>query len=184
MSVYNFLAPAYLPVDENHPTDPLQSYGEEKKLAETCCEDYARISGMCIPILRFSGVYGPGKRAGAVYHFIRAVLRGEDVEIQLNRRIDLVYVQDAAEAMVAALEGALRIGLEIINIGAGHSVALVELAELIGRKAGVEMRLDCKAEGNEFYLDITRARQRLGYHPRTLEEGVTRFMRWVQEDEA
>lgn len=49
---------------------------------------------------------GPGKRTGAVYNFAPAILRGERVEIAENRSIDLLYVQDAAEALAAALETA------------------------------------------------------------------------------
>ena len=183
MSVYNFQAPAYLPVDEDHPVEPLQAYGAEKRQAEVYCEEYATHHHMHIPVLRLAGVYGPGKRQGVVYHFIRAVLLQKEVIIPLNRRIDLVYVQDAAQVVVRALEGAGRIGWGIFNIGAGSSVALDELAGLVGQETGLQARIDCQDQGNEFYLDISRAREALDYQPLALREGVARFIRWIQEDE-
>ncbi len=179
MSVYNFQAPAYLPVDEEHPLEPLQKYGREKRQGEVYCQDYAA-KGMHIPILRYSGVYGPGKRQGAVYNFICATLQREDIEIPLNRRIDLVYVQDVATVTVTALERAEKVGREVFNIGAGRSVALGELAGVISQEIIARVGLEIRAEGNEFYLDIKRARNALDYAPRSLSAGVADYIRWVK----
>lgn len=70
MSVYNFLAPHYLPVDEDHPLEPLQPYGVQKASAETYCYTYRE--RLEVPILRLAGVYGPGKAQGAAYQFTKA----------------------------------------------------------------------------------------------------------------
>lgn len=182
MSVYNFLVPSYLPVDEEHPVEPLQAYGEEKWIAEQHCLAYRRSCGMRIPVLRLAGIYGPGKRSGAVYNFTRAVLRDEVVKIEQNRRVDLLYVEDAAEAVVTSLEKAEEVEDEVLNIGAGCSVGLDELAASIGREMGKDVRIDCGEEGNEFYLDISRAREVLGFHPLPLHMGLRRFIPWVEED--
>ena len=181
MSVYDFLHPHYLPIDETHPLAPLQPYGEEKRQGEQLCQEFAANGDMCVPILRFSGVYGPGKRQGAVYNFARAVLRGETVLIEENRRVDLLYVEDAAKATATALERAGDVGTNILNIGAGRAVALDELAKAVGRAAGREARIECKAEGSAFYLDIGRVQQTLDFAPLPLEEGLRRFIPWIEE---
>ncbi len=182
MSVYNFRSPSYLPVDEEHPLEPLQAYGGEKKKSETYCRIHAERKKMDIPILRLAGVCGPGKRAGAVYNFAPAILRGETVEIAENRSIDLVYVQDAATAVVGALEDAGALGLNILNIGAGRPISLETLAKLTAREAGLASRIDCGSKGDAFYLDISRAEKLLGYKPRSLQAGLEKFVPWVEED--
>lgn len=181
MSVYDFLHPDYLPVDEAHPLAPLQAYGEEKQRGEQLCQEFGANGDMRVPILRFSGVYGPGKRQGVVYNFARAVLRGEVVRIAENRCVDLLYVEDAAEAMATALERAGAVGTDIFNVGAGCPVALDELAKAVGRVAGREARIECRDEGGAFYLDIGRARQALDFAPRRLEEGLRCFIPWIEE---
>jgi len=181
MSVYNFLSPAYLPVDEEHPLEPLQDYGKEKWAAEELCRHQAR-AGMRIPLLRLAGIYGPGKRSGAVYNFIRAVLRNQPVVIEQNRRVDLLHVEEAARALVMALEGADEIESALLNIGSGRSIALDELVLAIGSEVGRKVRLDCRENGNEFYLDIRRAKGMLGFTPLPLEEGLRRFIPWVEEE--
>ena len=181
MSVYDFLHPDYLPVDEAHPLAPQQAYGGQKRQGEQLCRECTENGDTRIPILRFSGVYGPGKPRGAVFNFARAVLRGEAVRIEENRRVDLLYVDDAAEATVKALERAGSIGTDILNIGAGCPVALDELAQAIGRVTGRDTRIERGTGGSAFYLDIGRARQALDFAPLRLEEGLRHFIPWIEE---
>jgi len=176
MSVYNYLAPCYLPVDEEHPLEPLQAYGEQKVLAETHCHhSRARLE---VPILRLAGVYGPGKAQGAVYEFTKAALDGRPIEIPLNRSVDLLFVEDAATAVVAAAEG--RAGNDTYNIGSGKALPLGELAYLICRQQRAEVPIHCGPPGNSFYLDISRARQRFGFAPRPVREGLSCLAEWVK----
>lgn len=176
MSVYNFLAPRYLPVDEVHPLEPLQPYGAQKALAETYCQTYRE--RLEVPILRLAGVYGPGKEQGAAYQFTKAALCGLPIEIPSNRSVDLLFVGDAAAAVVAAAEG--QAGSNTYNIGSGRALALDELARLICRQQRAEVPIACGPPGNTFYLDISRARERFGFAPRPLEAGLARLADWVK----
>jgi UDP-glucose 4-epimerase len=176
MSVYNFLAPRYLPVDEHHPLEPLQTYGAEKALAETYCREYRQC--LEVPVLRLAGVYGPGKAQGAAHQFTRAALEGLPIEIPSNRAVDLLFVGDAAAAVVAAAEG--RAGNDTYNIGSGQALALGELARRVCRQQGVEVPIHCGPPGNTFYLDISLAREGFGFSPRPLEEGLACLAEWVK----
>lgn len=176
MSVYNFLAPRYLPVDEQHPLEPLQSYGAQKALAETYCHTYRQ--RLEVPILRLAGVYGPGKAQGAAYEFTKAALDGRPIEIPLNRSVDLLFVEDAAAAVVTAAEG--RAGNDTYNIGSGNALSLDELARLVCQQQQAEVPIHCGPPGNSFYLDISRARQRFGFTPRPVEEGLACLAEWVK----
>ncbi|HCL31422.1 MAG TPA: hypothetical protein DIC52_23725 [Candidatus Latescibacteria bacterium] len=101
MSVFDFMSPTLpLPLDEGDEVAPVDVYGEEKYAAELICQQAAERGDLAIPILRFAGVYGPGKAAGAVYNFLCHALRGEGISIAANRGVDLLWVEDAVQAQV------------------------------------------------------------------------------------
>ena len=184
MSVYDFLAPAYLPVDEAHPCAPQQSYGREKLQAEEECCRVASASDLAVSVLRIAGVYGPHKRAGAVYNFIRSAMDGERIDIAVNRRLDLVHVEDVAGAMVGAVERPDFEGCVIINVGSGRSVSLRTLAETVCGQLNARVPIVCGEEGGEFVLAVERAHQMFGYEPRSLRAGVTETINWMKANAA
>ena len=99
MSVYDFMNPQYLPVDEEHPVDPREVYGQEKLEAERICEGVSAARLLKTVILRLAGVFGRGKSQGAVYNFARRAFRGESIRIAENRSVDLLHVEGAARAV-------------------------------------------------------------------------------------
>jgi nucleoside-diphosphate-sugar epimerase len=112
-------------VDEDSPTNPA---GENGRIVLEC----DRLLRERLPdaiILRFAGIYGPGrliKRA--------AVERGEPLATDPEKTINLIHVEDGARAVVAAAERA-RPGATY-NVADGHPVTrrelYVELASLLG----------------------------------------------------
>lgn len=50
--------PRYLPINEEHRTDPISAYGIQKLTIEKCLEYYGRIYGLDYIILRISNPYG------------------------------------------------------------------------------------------------------------------------------
>ena len=178
MSVYDFLSPQYLPVDEAHPCQPLQDYGREKLQGEALCMQACRTGELRVCALRLAGIFGPGKPHGAAYVFARAIMADEPVVIETDRAIDLLYVEDAARALQLAI-GAAETG--VFNIGSGDSCALSRLAEKIGQRLGQKPRIQCRAEGNPFFFDISRARSILGYEPMPLDAALDHFVPWVQK---
>lgn len=112
-------------VDENSPTEPAEENG--RIVLE--CERLLRERLPDSIILRFAGIYGPGrliKRAG--------VERGEPLATDPDKTINLIHVEDGARAVVAAAERG-RPGATY-NVADGHPVTRREfyaaLAELLG----------------------------------------------------
>ncbi len=82
MSVSDFLAAGLsLPLDERHPVRPVDRYGLEKLAAEQLRRQAVYVGDIGVTILRLVGAYGPGKRAGALYNFLRQALQGESITI-------------------------------------------------------------------------------------------------------
>ena len=97
--------PKYLPVDENHPTEPISQYG----LSKLTMENYIKLSGIPYVIFRFSNAYGPrqcsSQESGVIAIFDKAMRNNEPVNIfgDGNQIRDFVYVEDIADVCVKVI---------------------------------------------------------------------------------
>ena len=99
----------YLPIDEDHPTNPLVSYGIIKLAIEKYLLFYQYSHGIS---LIFSGGLIDGERQrvktaqGAVTTFINRVIGNQPIEIWGDGSIirDYIYISDVAEAVVRAID--------------------------------------------------------------------------------
>jgi nucleoside-diphosphate-sugar epimerase len=67
-ATYPASRPLYLPIDEHHPQDPVNSYGLTKVVGERMCLAYRTEWGVPARILRFGNVASPDERAaGATF---------------------------------------------------------------------------------------------------------------------
>ena len=119
--------PRYLPIDENHPTEPVSPYG----LSKLTMEKYIQLSGVPYIIFRFSNAYGPrqksSKESGVVAIFDRAMKENEQINIFGNGEQirDFIYVEDIANICVKAIQSDVK--NEIINFSTNKGVTLNEL---------------------------------------------------------
>ena len=172
--------PRYLPVDEDHPVEPLSPYGASKHAVEHYCSLYRANWGLDTTILRYANVYGPRQdplgEAGVIAIFTGRMLGdGEPVVNGTGEQErDYVYVGDVAEANLLALDRGGG-GMYHLGTGVGTSVNTIfdHLAELSGyarpRKHGPAL----SGEVFKIFLSIDRARRDLGWTPRvSLDEGL------------
>ena len=90
---------------------------------------------------------------------------------------DFVYVKDVVAANLLAAE-AEGVSGEVMNVGTGKSVSLLELVETISRvlNATVAPQFESARPGDILHscARIEKAQQRLGYQPKySLEEGLS-----------
>ena len=166
--------PAYLPVDEEHPLGAATVYGLGKLAAELWCRSFSW--AMNVVVLRYSIVYGRGQeRSRAVSRFAEQALHGRAMTLYGDgtQSNDFVHVSDVVEANLLALE---REKPGTYNIGSGEEASVMDLATRIARLAGSQAEPALTGEASNrpfrFALDISKARERLGYSPRSLEEGL------------
>jgi nucleoside-diphosphate-sugar epimerase len=176
--------PIHLPITEEHPTRPLGFYGASKLAAEGYLSLMGADGRVACSALRLPAVYGPGDTLErAVGNFVRAAKLGRPLEIYgdgADRR-ELVYADDAAEAVVAALEKKAR---GAINLGSGTGYTISEIADAVCRAAdGViaVVHRDRVRPRLDYVLAIDKARRELGWRSRTsLENGIRAQLEWVQ----
>jgi UDP-glucose 4-epimerase len=100
----------HLPIDEDHPTNPISPYGISKLTLEKYASMFHVTAGLPVIIVRPANAYGEEQRTQGGQGFIaaamRAILRGQQVTVFGARGTvrDYVHVSDVASGIVAALE--------------------------------------------------------------------------------
>jgi UDP-glucose 4-epimerase len=181
-----------LPVSEASPPAPLSPYGIHKRASELGLMYGWRVHGLSTTSLRLFNVYGPRQDpsspySGVISIFLDRAYHGEGLVIFGNgeQTRDFVYVGDVAQALTTACLGAEVSGV-IANIGTGHAITINELAAqciaACGANVPVEHRAERSGEIRHSVADITRARQTLGFEPRTtIGEGLRVTADWYRK---
>jgi nucleoside-diphosphate-sugar epimerase len=160
------------PVTEDHPVYP-DGPGTFYTLSKFVGEVFVSLFRDSLQVcnLRLSSLYGPRKTVGVVHQFVTQAQAGHPLMIRTHPEslFDLLYVQDAAEAVRLCLTNLpMR---TIYNIGAGHGTTLVQLAEACREIFGSaqsppHLHIEpSDASPVHSVLDITRAQNELGYRP-------------------
>lgn len=155
-----------LPIDEDHPTDPILLYGANKLHGETLCRVFGATYGLDYVMLRYSDFYGPAdKRANAINAFLTAARDGGRIEIRGGGEQERSYtfVCDAALATVRALER--RPHQKVLNVATDTAVSINELAGLVrdGFAPEIEIvRIPGDPDVRHYVFDNTRFAAEVG----------------------
>jgi UDP-glucuronate 4-epimerase len=176
-----------LPFNENEPADrPLAPYAASKRAAELLGHSYHHLYGLNFTVLRFFTVYGPRNRPDMMaYKVLESILSGAELPLYEGGQMyrDWTFVTDTTAGILAAADRPL--GYEVINLGRGEPVLLLDFVRTIESVVGKAARLvparKVGSDASATHADIGKARQLLGYAPKMpLREGVERFWGWYQ----
>ncbi|MDO5700861.1 MAG: NAD(P)-dependent oxidoreductase [Bowdeniella nasicola] len=154
---------------------PRNAYGIAKLAAEHVALHHARASAARhgrpfeVVVLRLAHVYGPDEDSPhAIPTMLSHAAQGRPLMAcpPSERRRDLVYVADVARACALALEQTVPTG--VYNVGSGAAASTYEVANVIACAAGLEKPTVVPAWSESAVpslLDLTRAREALGYTP-------------------
>ncbi len=195
--------PQYTPIDEKHPQNPINPYGQTKLIIEKIMDDYDKAYGLCSVRLRYFNVAGADseKRVGEWHepetHLIPNILKstfsngktfemyGTDYDTKDGTCIrDYINVEDLAEAHVLALDYLNSGGkTNFFNLGTndGNSVKEVFSAceEVTNKK--IDVNICPKREGDPAILvaDNSKAKQILNWQPKKdLKQSIQTAYQW------
>ncbi len=179
--------PHYLPIDENHPQNPINPYGASKLMLERVLADYHHAYGLRYAALRYFNASGCsmdgriGEDHNPETHLIPLVLEaaagtrpsitvfGTDYPTPDGTCIrDYIHVDDLARAHILAIDK-LAAGTPSfqcnLGTGIGHSVkSLIEAAERVtGRSIPVQYGERRPGDPPELVAAPAKARELLGW---------------------
>ncbi len=184
-------APAYLPLDEDHPLRPTSPYGRTKLFIEEILRDLAASDpGWSIALLRYfnpvgahpSGLIGedpvgvpnnlvPFIAQVAVGRRPAVVVFGDDYDTPDGTGVrDYIHVQDVARAHLDAVDWTRRAGgCAAFNLGSGRGYSVLEIvramAEASGRDIPVTLAPRRAGDVATMYANADRAGAVLGWRP-------------------
>ena len=198
--------PSQLPIDESHPQQPVNPYGESKLFIERVLHWYGSAYNLRSVALRYFNAAGAdpdcdiGEDHDPETHLIPLVIQ---TALGLRDRIDIygrdfptpdgtairdyIHVRDLADAHVSALRHLLRGGESMqLNLGTGQGYSVLEVIEAVEDYSGVVVATrDCPGRPGdpaELVADARRARDVLGWRPThsSLQQIVATAWRWQE----
>lgn len=186
--------PQYLPVDENHPIQPVDVNGINKMAGEQYHILYNNVYGVRACALRMTNTFGPRQwmrdnRLTSQGWFLRLVLDNQQVQLfgDGSQLRDLTYVDDAIDAFLRAAAMPQANG-QVFNMG-GETNSLrqqvelmIELAHTGSYKLVAWPSEKQKIDIGDFYADYAKIERLLGWQPRvSTREGLRRTIEFYQE---
>lgn len=168
----------------------ISPYAATKKAGEVMIHVYHKLYNMNAILLRFFTAYGPKQRPDlAINKFTKLIL--EDKEITMygdgNTFRDYTYIDDIVDGIMKSIDYVQKNNevYEIINLGSSNPIKLKEMIEIIGKELKkrpkikqIEMQ---QGDVDGTYADISKAKEILGYEPKTkFEDGIRKFIESIK----
>ena len=150
--------PLYVPVDEEHPTVPEDSYAMSKVASEVTARSFHARSGADIYGLRINNVIEPHEYAEMFPAFLA------DPALRRRNLFAYIDVRDLGQMVQRCLETD-GLGYEVFNVANADMSVAATTSEVIERfYDGVDVRREMGRD--ETFYAIDKARDLLGYDPR------------------
>jgi UDP-glucose 4-epimerase len=180
--------PRKIPIDEDHPTNPLCSYGISKLAIEKYLQLFHHLHGLDYTILRIANAYGRYQKLaagqGAVGVFLRCIRDGEPITIWGDGSVtrDYIYVEDVATAFVKAISQ--NSAYRLFNIGTGIGLSLRNLVGKIEQITGIQPKVEYSSgrpiDVSNNVLDSMRANRFMNWHAETdCDTGLRKTWEWI-----
>jgi UDP-glucose 4-epimerase len=191
--------PVRIPIDEVHPTQPVNPYGASKLAVERMLSDCSAAYGIGAVVLRYFNAAGAdpsgelGERHDPETHLIPLVLQaaagrresisvyGDDWPTRDGTCVrDYIHVSDLCVAHLQALEWLAKDArYECFNLGNGEGATVLEVIDAARRVTGKPIRIvpSPRRAGDppSLVADASKARGVLGWQPARADiEGIVR----------
>lgn len=181
--------PKTIPINEDHPTDPVCSYGITKLAIEKYLSMYASMFGVELCLLRPSNVYGEGQRLNVGQGVIGVMadrgLRGKPLEIWGTGESlrDYLHVDDMVAAVMLLLDYSGP--MQVFNVSSGEGYSVLEIIAILKENLDLPVTISHMADRGfdvpANVLDSSRLRNETGWEPQVdLASGIARSVDWVR----
>ena len=198
--------PKYIPIDENHPKQPVNPYGKTKFMIEEILDDYDKAYGLKSIRLRYFNVIGADSenRIGESHrpetHLVPNILAsakdsekvfnlfGDDYDTKDGTCVrDYVNIEDLASAHVSALQYLTEKNQsDCFNIGTKNGSTVKEVFEVCEKITSkkINLKINPRRNGDPKILvaDNAKAEKILDWRPsKTLGDSIRTAYNWLKK---
>lgn len=198
--------PKYLPIDENHPQNPVNPYGQTKLTVEKILKDYDKAYDLKSIILRYFNVAGcddkirigewhnpethliPNILKSAVNEDYKFKIYGTDYDTSDGTCVrDYVNVNDLADAHFLAYEYLEKENIsDIFNLGTENGQSVKEIfytcQKVLNKKINVEIVEKRAGDPAKLYANSEKARNILNWNSsHTIEDSIKTAYEWEKK---
>lgn len=172
-----------------NPVGVRSCYDESKRFGEALTMVYVRHLGVDARIIRIFNTYGPNfdpNDGRLIPNFVTQALRNEPITVygDGSQTRSLCFVDDLVDGLIRAMFSRRTRG-EIINLGNPEEHTVLEYAQMVRSlchsRSEILFSPRPQDDPSRRRPDVTKARQLLGWEPRTgLEDGLRRTIEWYR----
>jgi len=179
-----------LPYEEKTPLLGDHPYETSKASADLLAQAYFRTYNLPVVITRFSNTFGPRD----IYFnriipgIFESIIKNKELLIRSDGKMvrEYTYVNDIVDGCIKLALNTEKIKGEAFNFGSKNIFSVVEVVkkieEILGTKVRYKILNTAKNEIPEQYLDWTKAKEVLGWQPKTsFEKGIKQSFNWYKD---
>jgi UDP-glucose 4-epimerase len=165
-----------LPSREDHPPQCWSPYAASKVAGEMLMQAFARCYPISTVSLRYFNIFGPRQNpdspyAAVISAFMKAIQAGKQPTIYGDgtQTRDFTYIDNVVHANLLAATTNENMKGQIINIGTGHRISLMDVLANMSRALGKEIKpvfaTPRAGDVRDSVADLGTAQKLLGYKP-------------------
>lgn len=170
--------------------DPVSPYAVSKLEGEHLLQLYDKRHGVSTLALRFFNVYGPRQPLDSDYSAVIPVFVHDGLKERPftiygdgHQTRDFVFVRDVADAVYRAATSSTT---GVLNVGTGHAVEVLDIANMISALVGIDCLYTCEdirsGDIRSSTADIREIKRVLGWSPNhSLEDGLGVTLEWYEK---
>ena len=182
-----------LTTHEESKIQPMSVYGITKYNQEQLFLVAGKSLNIPAVAFRYQNVYGPGQSLSNPYTGILSIF---STQIKNNSPInifedglesrDFVYIDDVVNATILGLENE-KADFNSYNVGAGKSISVLQIANKLVSLYQSDAKINITGnfrigDIRHNYADLSNIKKDLNFSPQyQFEEGITHFVKWVNE---
>jgi UDP-glucose 4-epimerase len=180
-----------VPMEENHPLDPLTPYAASKAASDHLVRTYAATFNVDALVIRPFNNYGPRQNdqqyAGIVPTLLKSALEKRPFTLfgdgQQTR--DYIYVTDTVRAALE-LYKCLQARGQVVNVASGQEISMIELItkieRILGQSIPIQQRDTRPGDVRRHLADITLLKSLVGFEPQvSIDDGMVKTVEFYRQ---